>query len=123
MVHPPYEVMEEIVQPCPSPPKTSPLVDDDLVEEEAIEVPNDFGEPKNLEEFFMNDDINGDLGDFLIDNDLLPSTDLDSFGAFLDSDNGMGIRLDDLGEEIKDFLDAQDPMISSNKGINPPLRP
>ncbi|GJW10697.1 hypothetical protein Tco_1576524 [Tanacetum coccineum] len=30
-----------------------------------FQVPDDFGEPKNLEEFLMNDDINGDLGDFL----------------------------------------------------------
>ncbi|GKC35219.1 hypothetical protein Tco_1047603 [Tanacetum coccineum] len=87
-------------------------------------VPDDFGGPKNLEEFLMNDDINGDLGDFFLkDNDLFPVIDMDSFEAFLDSDNGMGIGLDDFGEGTKYLWDVQDPMITPNKGIDPPLKP
>ncbi|GKD19653.1 hypothetical protein Tco_1208811, partial [Tanacetum coccineum] len=31
--------------------------------------------PEDLEELLMNDDINGDLGDLLKDNDLLPNFD------------------------------------------------
>ncbi|GKA76523.1 retrovirus-related pol polyprotein from transposon TNT 1-94 [Tanacetum coccineum] len=33
---------------------------------------NEFDEPRNLKELLMSDDINGDLGSFLKDNDLLP---------------------------------------------------
>ncbi|GJV94304.1 hypothetical protein Tco_1545881 [Tanacetum coccineum] len=68
-----------------------------------FQVPDDFGEPENLEEFLMNDDINGDLGDFLEENDLLPGIDMDSFGVLSDSDNEMGIGLEDLGEGIEYF--------------------
>ncbi|GJR19240.1 retrovirus-related pol polyprotein from transposon TNT 1-94 [Tanacetum coccineum] len=84
-------------------------------------VPDDFRE--NLEEFLMNDNINRDLGDFLEDNDLLPGIDMDSFGVLSDSNNEMRSGLDDLGERIEDFWDAQDPVIIPNKETNPPLRP
>ncbi|GJW29270.1 hypothetical protein Tco_0046145 [Tanacetum coccineum] len=81
---------------------------------EDNKVPDYFGEPKNLEEFLINDDINGDLRDFLEENDLLLGIDMDSFGVLSDSDNEMGIGLEDLGEGIEDFLDARDPMITTN---------
>ncbi|GJR28644.1 hypothetical protein Tco_1104876 [Tanacetum coccineum] len=55
------------------------------------------------------------------DNDLFPAIDMDSFEAFSDSDNGMGIGLDDFGEGTKYLWDAQDPVITPNKGIDPPL--
>ncbi|GJT16683.1 retrovirus-related pol polyprotein from transposon TNT 1-94 [Tanacetum coccineum] len=71
-----------------------------------FQVPDDFGEPENPEEFLMNDDINWDLGDFLEENDLLPGIDLDSFGILSDSDNEMGFGLEDLGEGIEYFWDA-----------------
>ncbi|GJV59140.1 hypothetical protein Tco_1465240, partial [Tanacetum coccineum] len=37
-----------------------------------FDVTDNFGGPKYLEELLMDDDINGDLGNFLQDNDLLP---------------------------------------------------
>ncbi|GKA03987.1 hypothetical protein Tco_0676768 [Tanacetum coccineum] len=68
----------------------------------------------------MNDDINGDLGDFL-ENDLLLGIDMDSsFRAISDSDTGMRIGLDD---GIEDLWDYQDPIITPNKDVDPPLRP
>ncbi|GJY26915.1 protein kinase-like domain, concanavalin A-like lectin/glucanase domain protein [Tanacetum coccineum] len=76
-------------------------------------VPDDFRE--NLEEFLMNDNINRDLGDFLEDNDLLPGIDMDSFGVRSDSNNEMRSGLDDLGERIEDFWDAQDPVLISSE--------
>ncbi|GJU81476.1 hypothetical protein Tco_1283841 [Tanacetum coccineum] len=49
--------------------------------------------------------------------------DMDSFGVLLDSDNEMGIGLEDLREWIKDFLDARDPEVygsdSEGIGVNP----
>ncbi|GJT65545.1 retrovirus-related pol polyprotein from transposon TNT 1-94 [Tanacetum coccineum] len=53
----------------------------------SLEVPGDFREPENLEEFLMNDDINWDLGDFFEENDLLPSLDMDSFRVLSDFNN------------------------------------
>nr|GEU35661.1 hypothetical protein [Tanacetum cinerariifolium] len=40
-----------------------------------VYVINDYGGPEDLEELLMNDDINGDLGYFLQDNNLLPNFD------------------------------------------------
>nr|GFB20607.1 hypothetical protein [Tanacetum cinerariifolium] len=71
-----------------------------------FQVPEDFGEPKGLEEFLMNDEINEDLRDFLEENDLLPGIDLDSFEVLPDSDGEIRIRLEDLGEGIENFWDA-----------------
>ncbi|GKC64716.1 hypothetical protein Tco_1097314 [Tanacetum coccineum] len=56
---------------------------------EDNKVPDDFREPENLEEFLMNDDINWDLGDFLEENHLLPSMDMDSFRVLSDFNNEM----------------------------------
>ncbi|GJT85754.1 putative reverse transcriptase domain-containing protein [Tanacetum coccineum] len=66
-----------------------------------FQVPDNFGRPEDLKEFLMNEDINGDLGNFLIDNNLLPGIDMDSFGTLSDSETKMGIGLDDLGEGIE----------------------
>nr|GEV67723.1 hypothetical protein [Tanacetum cinerariifolium] len=42
-----------------------------------LQVPNGFRAHENLEEFLMNNEINGDLGDFLELNDLLPENDME----------------------------------------------
>ncbi|GKC35976.1 hypothetical protein Tco_1048360 [Tanacetum coccineum] len=86
-----------------------------------FEVPGEFEEPRGLEEFLMNDDINEDLGDFLEENDLLPKIDSDTLEVLPDSDDEMGIRLEDSGEGIEIFWDAQDPKITEE--INPQPRP
>ncbi|GJT17573.1 putative reverse transcriptase domain-containing protein [Tanacetum coccineum] len=46
-----------------------------------FDVIDNFGGPDNLEQLLMDDDINGDLGNFLQDNDLLP--DYEDPGAIL----------------------------------------
>ncbi|GJS19802.1 hypothetical protein Tco_0448434 [Tanacetum coccineum] len=71
-----------------------------------MEVLEDFEESECLEEFLMNDDINEDLGDFLEENDLLPKIDWDTLEVLLDSDDEIGIRLEDLGEGIEYFWNA-----------------
>ncbi|GKA90601.1 hypothetical protein Tco_0812471 [Tanacetum coccineum] len=86
-----------------------------------FEVPGEFEEPRGLEEFLMNDDINEDLGDFLEENDLLPKIDSDTLEVLPDSDDEIGIRLEDSGEGIEIFWDAQDLVIAHE--INPSLRP
>ncbi|GJW84445.1 retrovirus-related pol polyprotein from transposon TNT 1-94 [Tanacetum coccineum] len=48
-------------------------------------VPYDFGEQENLEEFLINDDLNGNLGDFLEIKELLLKKNGDPFGVLLDS--------------------------------------
>ncbi|GKC72335.1 hypothetical protein Tco_1118218 [Tanacetum coccineum] len=62
----------------------------------SMEVPKDFEESECLEEFLMNDDINGDLGDFLEENDLLPKIDWDTLEVLPGSDDEMGIRLQEM---------------------------
>ncbi|GKB71023.1 hypothetical protein Tco_0932435 [Tanacetum coccineum] len=57
---------------------------------ENVLVPNDFGEQENLEEFLMNKDLNGDLGDLLDVNNLLPENDGDPFRVLSDSESEMG---------------------------------
>ncbi|GJS38750.1 pyridoxal phosphate-dependent transferase, partial [Tanacetum coccineum] len=112
---------------------------------------DEFGGPEDLEELLMNDDINGDLGSFLKDNDLLPDLDSqdvmhgyvvsslmdtaywmsehspginrDSFGTFQDSDNSMGIVIDDFIAGMGDLWDDLDPGITTNNVVNPPLKP
>ncbi|GJX08854.1 hypothetical protein Tco_0196786 [Tanacetum coccineum] len=69
----------------------------------------------------MNDGINGDLGDFLEENDLLPKIDRETLEIIPDSDDEIGIRLEDLGEGIENFWNAQDPVIVQE--IKPPLMP
>ncbi|GJT52175.1 retrovirus-related pol polyprotein from transposon TNT 1-94 [Tanacetum coccineum] len=86
------------------------------------QVIDDLGGPEDLEEVLMNEDINGDLGNFLKENGLLPNFDgheaisfspsrslkinKDSFGTFHDSNNNMSIRIDDF--EITDLWDDLD---------------
>ncbi|GJX23112.1 hypothetical protein Tco_0227557 [Tanacetum coccineum] len=69
----------------------------------SLEVPDNFRRLEDLEGFLMDDDINGDLGNFLKDNDLLPGIDMDSFGAISDSENGMGLDWMILEKEWKIF--------------------
>nr|GEU91293.1 copia protein [Tanacetum cinerariifolium] len=76
-----------------------------------FQVPEEFEEPEGLEEFLMNDDINGDLREFLEENDLLLKIDWDTFEVLHDSDDEIGNRLKDLVEGIEIFWDAQDPVI------------
>ncbi|GJS33160.1 homeodomain-like protein [Tanacetum coccineum] len=45
-------------------------------------------------------------GDFLEENDLLPTIDWDSLEVLLDSNDEMGIRLEELGEGIEIFWDS-----------------
>ncbi|GKC61055.1 retrovirus-related pol polyprotein from transposon TNT 1-94 [Tanacetum coccineum] len=66
-------------------------------------VPEEFEETEGLEEFLMNDDVNEDLGDFLEEVDLSPKIDWDTLEVIFDSDDEMGIRLEDLGEGIEKF--------------------
>ncbi|GJS88094.1 retrovirus-related pol polyprotein from transposon TNT 1-94 [Tanacetum coccineum] len=68
-----------------------------------FQVPEEFEETEGLEEFLMNDDINEDLGDFLEEIDLLAKIDWDTLEVIFDSDDEMGIRLEDLGEGIENF--------------------
>ncbi|GJW49143.1 homeodomain-like protein [Tanacetum coccineum] len=75
---------------------------------------NEFEEPRNLEDVLMNDDINGDLGNFLKDNDLL-----------LDFENQDIISLspqDDF-DEMNDMWDDLDPGVLTNEVIDSPVKP
>ncbi|GJV10951.1 hypothetical protein Tco_1352492 [Tanacetum coccineum] len=72
-----------------------------------FQVPNGFGEHKNLEEFLMNDEINGDLGDFLELDDLFPKNGIKPFGIPSDSKSEMGIGLEDFSRNQEDLLDEQ----------------
>ncbi|GKA54357.1 hypothetical protein Tco_0753306 [Tanacetum coccineum] len=87
---------------------------------------NEFDEPRNLEEFLMSDDIYGDLGSFLKDNDLLldlKSQDTmslsppgsarlndDSSGMFCNPNSNSSINLDDFFkmDDVWDNLDLED---------------
>ncbi|GKE68841.1 hypothetical protein Tco_1526913, partial [Tanacetum coccineum] len=54
-----------------------------------FDVIDNLGGPEDLEELLMDDDINGDLGNFLQDNDLLP--DYEDLGAtFLSPNKSLG---------------------------------
>nr|GEU37142.1 homeodomain-like protein [Tanacetum cinerariifolium] len=78
-------------------------------------------EPEGLEEFLKNDGINGDLGDFLEEYDVLPKIDWDTLEGIPDSDDEIRIGLEDLGEGDEIFWDTQDLVIVPE--IIPPLRP
>nr|GEX57177.1 zinc finger, C2H2 [Tanacetum cinerariifolium] len=85
---------------------------------------DDLGGLEDLEELLMNDDINGDLGDLLKDNNLLPNFDApevislspsrspsinrDPFGQFEDYDGNLGIEIDNFIEGIDDLWDDLD---------------
>ncbi|GKC84111.1 putative reverse transcriptase domain-containing protein [Tanacetum coccineum] len=86
--------------------------------------------PDNLEEFIMDDDLNGDLGNFLWDNNLFPnyenplsnppslnkspSRNWNPVEEFQDSDDNLGIGIDDF--IAKDYLwDNLDPGSLTNK--------
>ncbi|GJT69344.1 homeodomain-like protein [Tanacetum coccineum] len=84
---------------------------------------NEFDEPKNLEELLMSDDINGDLGSFLKDNNLLHDLEShdtmslsplgsarrnnDSSGMFCNLNSNSSISLDDFAkmDDVWDNLD------------------
>ncbi|GJR26522.1 hypothetical protein Tco_1102754 [Tanacetum coccineum] len=67
------------------------------------------GEKENLEEFLMNDEINGDLGDFLEFDDLFLENGVEPFGIPLDLESKMEIRLEDFSGKLEDLLDEQAP--------------
>ncbi|GKC86123.1 retrovirus-related pol polyprotein from transposon TNT 1-94 [Tanacetum coccineum] len=69
-------------------------------------VPEEFEKPKGLEECLMNDDINENLGDFLEENDLLPKIVWGTLDILPDSDDEMGIRLEDIGKGLENIWDA-----------------
>nr|GEZ22201.1 hypothetical protein [Tanacetum cinerariifolium] len=70
---------------------------DVFVKNISLEVEGEnFREQENLEEFLMNDEINGDLGDFLELNDLFLRIDVEPFGGLSYSESEMEIRLDDF---------------------------
>ncbi|GJS35742.1 zinc knuckle CX2CX4HX4C containing protein [Tanacetum coccineum] len=86
--------------------------------------------PDNLEEFIMDDDLNGDLGNFLWDNNLFPNYEnpkdnplfpnksssryWNPVEEFQDSDDNLGIGIDDF--IAKDYLwDNLDPGSLTNK--------
>ncbi|GJR18482.1 homeodomain-like protein [Tanacetum coccineum] len=99
------------------------------------QVIDDLGGPEDLEEVLMNEDINGDLGNFLEENGLLPNFDgheaisfsprrspkinKDFVGTFNDSNNNMSIRIDDF--EITNLWDDLDPgvLTSDNNRSKP----
>nr|GEV12771.1 hypothetical protein [Tanacetum cinerariifolium] len=99
------------------------------------DVIDEFGGPVDLEELLMNDDINGDLGTFLHDNDLLLDFDDQGttplspkrsrgnsqipVGEFQDSKDNMGIGIDDF-VAIDDLWDKLDLGALTNEQ---PLKP
>ncbi|GKA13555.1 hypothetical protein Tco_0693201, partial [Tanacetum coccineum] len=86
--------------------------------------------PEDLEELLMKDDINGELGNFLQDNYLLPDyedpgviplspnrslgSNWDPFAEIQDSNNNMGIGIDDF-VAIDDLWDDLDPGALTNE--------
>ncbi|GJW64667.1 hypothetical protein Tco_0116551 [Tanacetum coccineum] len=75
-------------------------------ERHTTQVPEEFEKPKGLEECLMNDDINENLGDFLEENDLLPKIVWGTLDILPDSDDEMGIRLEDIGKGLENIWDA-----------------
>ncbi|GJX41972.1 hypothetical protein Tco_0256962, partial [Tanacetum coccineum] len=63
------------------PPRETPIQKVETFTEKEID---DFGRPEGLKEILMNDDKNGDLGNFLKDNDLLPDLRIDDFVEGID---------------------------------------
>nr|GEV13697.1 hypothetical protein [Tanacetum cinerariifolium] len=104
-----------------------------------FQVIDDFGALEDLEELLMNDDVSDDLGNFLKDNNLLsdidnqdiisispsnsPGLNRDSFRVFQDSDNSIGIGIDDFIKEINDIWGDLDLRITINGVANHPLKP
>ncbi|GKC68315.1 hypothetical protein Tco_1100913, partial [Tanacetum coccineum] len=82
---------------------------------------NGFEEQESLKEFLMNDEINGDLGDFLELDDLFPENDVEPFGILSDSENEIGIGLEDFGGNLEDLLDEQALQFRKTKVDHPPL--
>nr|GEV40537.1 homeodomain-like protein [Tanacetum cinerariifolium] len=96
---------------------------------------NEIDEPRHLEELRMSDDINGDLGSFLEDNDLLPdleSQDIMSFSPpglaklnddssrmFCNPNSNSSISIDDFVEmdEVWDDLDFRDLANKATKSL------
>ncbi|GJX62558.1 homeodomain-like protein [Tanacetum coccineum] len=101
---------------------------------DVVEI-NEFDEPRNLEDFLLSNDINGDLGSFLKDNDLLSDLENqdtmslsplgsarlnnDSSGMFCNPNSNSSISLDDFIEmdDIWDNLDFRD---LTNEATNSP---
>ncbi|GJS30652.1 hypothetical protein Tco_0491272 [Tanacetum coccineum] len=69
---------------------------------------DDSGGPEDLVELLMNNDINGDLGDFLPNNDLQPNFDAPKVISLS--------RIDDIWDDL-------DPGVLTNNIVNPPLKP
>ncbi|GKF08362.1 retrovirus-related pol polyprotein from transposon TNT 1-94, partial [Tanacetum coccineum] len=93
---------------------------------------DDINGPDDLEKFLMNDNLNGDLGNFLQDNNLFPNYETNSpfpdkssreiwspTKGFQDSDNDFGGRIDEL-VAIDDLRGDLDPEALNNKQ---PLKP
>ncbi|GJU55884.1 putative reverse transcriptase domain-containing protein [Tanacetum coccineum] len=76
----------------------------------SLEVIDEYGGPEYLEELLMNDDINGDLGNLLEDNNLLP-----------DFDNQYVISLSSPG--MDDIWDDLDQGVLTTKMVDAPVRP
>ncbi|GJZ67843.1 homeodomain-like protein [Tanacetum coccineum] len=92
---------------------------------------NESEEPRNLKELLMNDDINGDLGNFLEDNDLFPNSKINNFPARLNEDptktlcnpdGNMSIGLEDF-DEMDDIWDDLDPGVLTNEVTDSPVKP
>ncbi|GJQ92473.1 hypothetical protein Tco_0003612 [Tanacetum coccineum] len=64
---------------------------------------------KNLEEFLMNYEVNGNLGDFLELDDLFPENGVEPLGVPSDSESDMGIGSEDFSGNLEDLLDEQAP--------------
>ncbi|GJY16334.1 DNA damage-inducible protein 1-like protein [Tanacetum coccineum] len=92
-----------------------------------FDVIDDIDGPGDLKEFLMNDNLNGDLGNFLQDNNLFLNYETNSpfpdkssreiwspTKGFQDSDNDFGGRIDEL-VAIDNLLGDQDPEALNNK--------
>ncbi|GKC61078.1 homeodomain-like protein [Tanacetum coccineum] len=75
---------------------------------------NEFNEPRNLEEFLISDDINGDLGSARLNNN--------SSGMLCNTNSNSSIILDDFVEmdNVRDNLDLGE---LSNEATNSPVKP
>ncbi|GJZ51291.1 homeodomain-like protein [Tanacetum coccineum] len=99
---------------------------------------NEFDEPRNSEELLISDDINGDLGSFLKDNDLFPNLESqetmslsppgsarlnnDSSGMICNPNSNSSISLDNF-IEIDDVWDNLDLGDLTNEATNSPVKP
>nr|GFD41049.1 hypothetical protein [Tanacetum cinerariifolium] len=75
---------------------------------------NKLDEPRNLEELLMSDDINGDLGSFLNDNDLLLDLEsqdimsLSPLGSARLNDDSSGNPNSNSSISVDDFVEMDD---------------